>query len=60
MLAILGEELAELLVSKGFELLKTKEGKVTKVFYFEDSEAIHEEVNRYLAEMALFDNNKNF
>lgn len=49
--AVLGVELANRLLSKGFELVEIKEGKLTIVFYFVDSEELYEEVERYLAEI---------
>ncbi len=36
-LAILGADLANELLSKGFELVWIKEGKLTNVFYFVDT-----------------------
>lgn len=51
--AIIGSELAERLVSKGFELVETKQGKYTKVYYFVDTEELYIEVEKYLAEREL-------
>jgi hypothetical protein len=48
--AILGVELANRLLRKGFELVEIKEGKLTIVFYFTDTEELHLEVEKYLAE----------
>lgn len=49
--AVLGVELANRLLSKGFELVEIREGKLTIVFYFVDTEELYEEVERYLAEI---------
>ena len=38
--AILGRELANELVNRGFELIATKRGSYTTVYYFNDSEAL--------------------
>lgn len=46
--AVLGDELAEHLVSKGFELCYTKQGKHIRVYYFTDIEAIHIEIENYI------------
>lgn len=48
--AVLGVELANRLLSKGFELVEIREGKLTIVFYFVDTEELYEEVEKYLAE----------
>lgn len=48
--AVLGTELANRLLSKGFELVEIKEGKLTMVYYFVDTEELYIEVEKYLAE----------
>lgn len=48
--AIIGVELANRLLSKGFELVEIKQGKYTIVFYFVDTEELYKEVEEYLAE----------
>jgi hypothetical protein len=48
--AVLGTELANRLLSKGFELVEIKEGKLTMVYYFVDTEELYSEVEKYLAE----------
>ena len=46
--AVIGEELANHLVSKGFELCYTKDGKYTTVYYFTDTEELYSEIEKYL------------
>ena len=48
--AVIGVELANRLLSKGFELVEIKQGKFTMVFYFIDTEELYLEVEKYLAE----------
>lgn len=48
--AVLGVELANRLLSKGFELVEIKQGKLTIVFYFVDTEELYIEIEKYLAE----------
>lgn len=50
MFAIIGIDLVNRLLSKGFELVEVKKGKYTTVFYFRDTEELYEEVERYLEE----------
>lgn len=47
--AVIGEELAAHLVSKGFELCYSKQGRYVEVFYFTDTEELYIEIERYLA-----------
>lgn len=46
--AVIGEELANHLVSKGFELCYSKQGKHTTVYYFTDTEELYSEIEKYL------------
>lgn len=46
--AVIGDELAAHLVSKGFELCYTKQGKYTTVYYFTDTEELYIEIEKYL------------
>lgn len=48
--AVIGVELANLLLEKGFELKEIKQGKYTIVFYFTDTEELYLEIEKYLAE----------
>lgn len=48
--AVIGEELAEHLVSKGFELCETKKGKHTTVYYFTDTEELYREIELFIRE----------
>ena len=48
--AVIGVELANRLLEKGFELVEIKQGKFTIVFYFTDTEELYLEVEKYLAE----------
>ena len=48
--AVLGVELANRLLEKGFELKHIKQGKFTIVFYFTDTEELYQEIEEYLAE----------
>lgn len=48
--AVIGVELANRLLEKGFELVEIKQGKFTIVFYFIDTEELFLEVEKYLAE----------
>lgn len=48
--AVIGVELANRLLEKGFELTEIKQGKFTIVFYFTDTEELYLEVEKYLAE----------
>jgi len=47
--AVIGEDLAAHLVSKGFELCYTKQGKYCIVYYFTDTEELYSEIETYLA-----------
>ncbi len=49
--AVIGVELANRLLSKGFELVEIKQGKYTMVFYFTDSEELYFEIEKYLHEI---------
>ncbi len=49
--AVIGVELANRLLSKGFELVEIKEGKYTMVFYFTDTEELYREIELYLDEI---------
>lgn len=49
--AVLGEELAFNLISQGFEMIWSKEGKFTTVYYFYDTEEFIEALERLLAEV---------
>ena len=51
--AVIGVELANRLLAKGFELTEIKQGKLTIVFYFTDTEELLEEVELYLYEQGL-------
>lgn len=46
--AVIGDELAEHLVSKGFELCETKVGKYGTIYYFTDIEELYAEIEKYL------------
>lgn len=48
MFAVIGSELADLLVSKGFELVETKQGKYATIYYFVDTEDLYIEIEKYL------------
>lgn len=48
--AVIGVELANRLLAKGFELTEIKQGKYTIVFYFTDTEELYLEIERYLEE----------
>lgn len=50
--AVIGVELVNRLLSKGFELVEIREGKFTHVFYFTDTEELYREIEIYLAEKA--------
>ena len=49
--AVLGDELAEHLVSKGFELCYKKAGRYATVYYFTDTEELYMAIEKYLADM---------
>lgn len=51
--AVIGVELANRLLEKGFELTEIKQGKYTIVFYFTDTVELLEEVELYLYEQGL-------
>ncbi len=46
--AVIGYELAGLLLSKGFELVEVKKGKHTTIYYFTDTEELYKEIELYL------------
>jgi hypothetical protein len=46
--AVIGYELAGLLLSKGFELVEVKKGKYTTIYYFIDTEELYKEIELYL------------
>lgn len=46
--AVIGYELAGMLLSKGFELVEVKQGKHTKIYYFADTEELYLEIEKYL------------
>ncbi len=46
--AVIGVELTNRLLSKGFELVEIKQGKYTMVFYFVDTEELYLEIENYL------------
>ncbi len=48
--AVIGVELVNRLLSKGFELVEVKQGKLVMVFYFVDTEELYIEVENYLNE----------
>ena len=50
-MAVIGVELANRLLEKGFELNEIKQGKLAIVFYFTDTEELYLEIEKYLAEM---------
>lgn len=52
--AVIGVELANRLLEKGFELKEVKQGKYTIVFYFTDTEELLAEVELYLYEQGLY------
>lgn len=49
--AVIGVELANRLLSKGFELVEVKQGKYCVVFYFVDTEELYLEIENYLNEI---------
>ena len=48
--AVIGLELANRLLSKGFELVEIKQGKYTMIYYFVDTEELYIEIEKYLQE----------
>lgn len=48
--AVIGVELANRLLEKGYELKEIKQGKLTIVFYFTDTEELYLEIEKYLSE----------
>jgi hypothetical protein len=54
--AVIGIELANRLLSKGYELKEVKQGKYTMVFYFTDTEDLYREIELYLWENGLSKN----
>lgn len=50
MFAVIGQELVNRLLNKGFELVETKQGKYTMVYYFVDTEELYLEIEKYLDE----------
>ncbi len=48
--AVIGLELANRLLSKGFELVEIKQGKYTMIYYFVDTEELYMEIEKYLQE----------
>jgi hypothetical protein len=46
--AVIGVELVNRLLRKGFELVEVKEGKYTTVYYFTETTELVEEVESYL------------
>lgn len=55
--AVIGVELANRLLYKGFELTEVKQGKYTIVFYFTDTVELIEEVELYLLEQGICNEN---
>lgn len=47
--AVIGDELAAHLVSKGFELCETKVGKHITVYYFTDTEELYSEIENFIS-----------
>lgn len=58
--AVLGVELANRLLSKGFELVEIKQGKYTIVFYFVDTEELYLEIEKYLAEQQVLTSRRSY
>lgn len=50
MFAVVGEELVQRLLDKGFELVEVRVGKYITVYDFVDTEELYEEVEKYLSE----------
>lgn len=46
--AVIGDDLAALLVFKGFELCYSKQGKYGVIYYFTDTEELYIEIEKYL------------
>lgn len=46
--AVIGEELKDKLVKAGFEIIETKQGRYTTVYYFNDTEDLLKAVEEYL------------
>ena len=48
--AVIGVELANRLLAKEFVLREIKVGKYTTIYYFDDSEELYLEIEKYLSE----------
>lgn len=51
--AVIGEELKDRLVEAGFEVIETKVGKYTTVYYFNDTCELLAAIDEYLEEFNL-------
>ena len=49
--AVIGVDLANRLLEKDFVLREIKQGKYAIVFYFDDSEELYLEIEKYLSEI---------